>query len=199
MRALGPRGAVHLRARIVPSVRLLALATALAEAQEETGCWLVANDRVDLALAVDAAGAQLTSRSLAVADARRIAPDLALGASVHDAEQARAAEREGADWVVAGHVFETASHPGAAGRGMSFLAAVREATTLPIVAIGGIAPEHVPRLLDAGAHGVAAIRGIWVADDAERAALDYLSAYEGHRGDHGAAPRPLGSADPSAG
>src|SRR5690554_5016064 len=74
MQALGPRGAIHLRARIVPSRRLLSLAEALRVAEQETGCWLVVNDRVDIALGAGARAVQLTSRSMRVADARKLAP-----------------------------------------------------------------------------------------------------------------------------
>src|SRR5688500_17421554 len=90
MRALGPRGAVHLRdGGVFPARRLLDLAGALADAQAATGCWLVVNDRVDVAVAAGARAVQLTSRSMGPADARRAAaarPALRVGASVHAAE-----------------------------------------------------------------------------------------------------------------
>src|SRR5690606_18961552 len=70
MQVLGPRGAVHLRARILPARRLLALAEALRLAEQETGCWLVVNDRLDVALGTGARAVQLTSRSMRIADAR---------------------------------------------------------------------------------------------------------------------------------
>ena len=178
MGALGARGAVHVRARIVPAARLFALAKALMDGARQTGCWLVVNDRVDVALAAEAHGVQLTSRSMRVADARGIAPRLALGASVHAVDEALTAEGEGASWVVAGHVFATASHPGEPGRGLRFAEALRAATRIPCVAIGGIRPSHVRALRAEGVHGVAAITGIWGAADAERAAADYLPAYE---------------------
>jgi thiazole tautomerase (transcriptional regulator TenI) len=178
MAALGARGALHLRAGRLPAARLQALSEGLEAAQALTGAWLVINDRVDLALAARARGAQLTSRSLSVADARRAAPSLALGASVHSLDEARAAEREGATWLVAGHVFATSTHPGEDGRGLSFLRAVSQAVSIPVVAIGGVRPEHCRVLRESGAYGLAVIRGIWDAPNAERAASDYLSAYD---------------------
>jgi thiamine-phosphate diphosphorylase len=178
MQALGPRGAIHLRARIVPSRRLLSLAEALRVAEQETGCWLVVNDRVDIALGAGARAVQLTSRSMRVADARKLAPRTMLGASVHSVDDALEAERDGADWLVAGHVFRTASHEGVEGRGIAFLRAVCSAVTRPVFAIGGITPDRVSDVLGAGARGVAAIRGIWGARDAEQAAREYLSAYD---------------------
>jgi thiamine-phosphate diphosphorylase len=178
MAALGPRGALHLRAGRITAARLQTLAEGLEAAQAITGAWLVVNDRVDLALGTRAKGAQLTSRSLRVADARRAAPDLALGASVHSLDEARTAASEGATWLVAGHVFATATHPGEDGRGLTFLRAVAGAVTIPVIAIGGVRPEHCRVLRAAGAYGLAAIRGIWDAANAERAASDYLSAYD---------------------
>ena len=182
MHALGPRGAVHLRARYLTAAQIYALALALGDAQESTGCWLVVNERLDVALAARTHAAQLTTRSLTVADARLVAGELPLGASVHSALEALAAQRDGADWVVAGHVFPTASHAGMPGRGAELVAAVSETITLPCIAIGGVRPAHVGALRDAGAYGVAAITGIWGAASAEAAASDYLSHYDGARG-----------------
>jgi thiazole tautomerase (transcriptional regulator TenI) len=178
MSALGPRGALHLRAGRATAARLQALAAGLEAAQAVTGAWLVVNDRLDLAIGCRARGAQLTSRSLRVADARRAAPALAVGASVHSLDEARAAADEGASWLVAGHVFATATHPGEEGRGLPFLRALAATVDVPIVAIGGVRPEHCAVLREAGAYGLAVIRGIWDAANAERAASDYLSAYD---------------------
>jgi thiazole tautomerase (transcriptional regulator TenI) len=79
-------------------------------------------------------------------------------------------------------VFPTASHAGMPGRGAELVSAVSERTTLPCIAIGGVRPAHVAALRDAGAYGVAAITGIWGATSAEAAAADYLSHYDGARG-----------------
>lgn len=178
MTALGARGALQLRDHTAPGSRLLALVRALAPVQEATGCRIVVNDRLDVALAGGAWGVQLTTHSLPPADARRVAPTLPTGASVHAADEARAAAEGGADWVVAGHVFRTASHPGEPGRGSEFLRTVVEAMPLPVIAIGGVTPADVPALRAAGAHGVAVIRGIWDATDPSGAATDYLASYD---------------------
>ena len=182
MAALGPRGAVHLRGHELTARQLFDLACLLREAQAATGCWLVVNDRLDVALAAGARGAQLTSRSMRPDDAR-IAADragfpIALGASIHAVAEARAAEAAGAAWVVAGHVYATPSHAGAAGAGVRFVHDVAAAVRVPVVAIGGVTPADVPGLRAAGAHGVAVIRGVWDASDAERAATDYLASYD---------------------
>ena len=189
MRALGPRGAVHLRAPTLTGRRLLDLTALLAPVQEETGAWLVVNDRLDVALAGGARGVQLTSRSMSSADAalalRRAAPRApipSIGASVHTPEEARvAAAEQPPAWLVAGHVFATPSHPGLPERGTSFVRAICDAVDLPVIAIGGVRAADVPLLLADGAHGVAAIRGIWGASDAGVAAAEYLSVHDAVR------------------
>jgi thiazole tautomerase (transcriptional regulator TenI) len=186
MRVLGPRGAIHLRAAAVASRQLHQIAAALAALQATTGAWLVVNDRVDVALAAGARGIQLTSRSMDAADAIRAVrataagtPQPALGLSVHGPEQAReASDSGGISWLVVGHVFETPSHAGEAARGAHILRDVSTAATVPVIAIGGVRPTHFGELREHGAYGVAVIRGIWRADDAESAAAEYLSAYD---------------------
>jgi len=182
MEALGPRGAVHLRSRIVPAARLYELAVALGAVRERTGAWVVINDRVDVACAARASAVQLTTRAVSVSDARRMAGTMPLGASAHAVADASTAAADGADWIVVGHVFETPSHPDEPARGLDLVRETTSAMTTPVIAIGGIKPQHVEASLDAGAHGVAAISGIWGASDAERAAADYLSRYERHHG-----------------
>jgi thiazole tautomerase (transcriptional regulator TenI) len=182
MQALGPRGAVHLRSRYLTTAQVYAIALALGDTQESTGCWLVVNERLDVALAARTLGAQLTSHSLSVSDARLVSPEFPLGASVHSPAEAVAAEHDGADWVVVGHIYATPSHEGIAGRGTQLVAAVARQIALPCIAIGGVRPAHIGILRDAGAYGVAAISGIWGAASAESAASDYLSHYDGARG-----------------
>jgi thiamine-phosphate diphosphorylase len=179
MTALGPRGAVHLRARYLTAAQVYAIALALGDAQESTGCWLVVNERLDIAIAARTHAAQLTTRSISVSDARIVAGELPLGASIHSAAEAEEAERDGASWVVAGHVYPTRSHAGAPGRGAELVAEVVERSHLPCIAIGGVRPEHVGTLRNAGAYGVAAISGIWAQPSAQAAATDYLSHYDG--------------------
>lgn len=177
-RAAGPRGALHLRGQRTRAARLLEIALALRPVADETGCWLVVNDRADVALACGADALQLTARSLSLGDARLVLPSTPLGSSVHDAAEAVEAERAGAAWLVAGHVFATESHTNEPGRGLEFLRRLAERTSLPVIAIGGVLPEHAARLVAAGASGMAAIRGVWDAENAGHAVFDYLSAYD---------------------
>jgi thiamine-phosphate pyrophosphorylase len=125
---------------------------------------LFLNDRLDIALAVGAAGVQLPQGGLSPRDARRLGPNWWIGSSVHDLTAATAARAEGADYLLVGPVFSTATHPGAIPLGVAGLAPF-VALGLPVVAIGGVTPARIAELAGAGIHGVAAIRGIWEAAD----------------------------------
>jgi thiazole tautomerase (transcriptional regulator TenI) len=159
MKALGPRGALHLRSSRASGRKFYDLAVALAKIQEASGCWLIVNDRIDVARAVGARGAQLASHSMLIPDARRVAPGTPIGSSVHSVEEAIEAEGQGASWCVAGTVFETPSHEGRPAARVEFVQEVARAVKIPVIAIGGVRPEDVGALRDAGAYGVATIRG----------------------------------------
>ncbi|HXG95693.1 MAG TPA: thiamine phosphate synthase [Gemmatimonadales bacterium] len=130
---------------------------------------LFVNDRLDVALSVPAAGVQLGHGSLPVSAARALNPLWWIGVSVHDLPEAEAARLSGADYLVVGPVFATASHPGRTPLGLATLQQiVAAAGDLPVIAIGGMTIDRVPEVRGAGAYGVAAIRALW--DDAEPAA-----------------------------
>lgn len=139
------------------------------------------NDRADVALAVGADAVQRTYASLSVAEIRTVVEKrLSICASVHSREDALAAEAEGADWIVFGPVYDTASKRRyGPSQGLAKLEAVTGAVRIPVIAIGGITPERVGEVRAAGAHGVAAISAILAADspaDATRSFLDALRA-----------------------
>ena len=176
MQAGGARVAVHVRAPRLGGRDLYHLASATARLQEETGAWAVVNDRADVALASGARGVQLTSRSLAASDVVAFAPDLWVGASVHSSQDAQSARAGGAHWIVVGHATADKTS-GAVDRGPAFIERLATDPTVPIIAIGGVRPEDVSRLVAAGAYGVAVIRGVWNANDAGAAVIEYLSAH----------------------
>jgi thiamine-phosphate diphosphorylase len=137
---------------------------------------LFINDRLDVALAARAAGVQLGGESLAPADARRLDADWWVGRSVHSLDAARSARAEGADYLLAGPVFETASHPGASPMGVERLEEI-VALGCPVIAIGGVSRERAGALRQAGVYGVAAIRALWDAPDPAAAARHLLEAF----------------------
>ena len=140
--------------------------------------FLFVNDRLDVALAAGARGVQLGAHSLSPGDARRLNADWWIGVSVHDAHEARAAQAAGADYLVVGPVFATATHPDRAPLGLTRFAEIAR-FGLPAIAIGGVTPTGVRELRAAGAYGVAAIRALWDAGDPAEAARATLAAWSG--------------------
>lgn len=120
---------------------------------EQAGLRAIVNDRLDVALAIGSP-CQLRHDSLPPHLARRVAPFLALGCSVHDQDEAQRALDAKADYLVFGHVFETSSKPGLPPQGLAALAAIIEGTPLPVLAIGGITAQNAADVLAAGASGL---------------------------------------------
>jgi thiamine-phosphate diphosphorylase len=171
---------LHVRGPGMPGGPLLELVRALREPARASGAWLVVNDRVDVALAGGACGAHVGVRSLPVAEARRLlGPGLRLGVSVHTVEEGAEAAAGGADWIFAGTIYETASHPGRPARGPAFAGQVADvAAGVAVLGIGGVTPGRVGEVLAAGAAGVAVVRGIWDAADPLDALHRYLGALD---------------------
>jgi thiamine-phosphate pyrophosphorylase len=171
--------AVQLREKDLAVRDLLALGTSLRESTRRHGASLLINDRADVALAVGADGVQRTHASLPVAALRRIGPPAFLiGASVHSEAEAREAVAEGADFLVFGPVYDTPSKRRyGPPQGVGALGQLARAVDRPILAIGGITPERVREVLEAGAAGVAVVSSIVGAErpaDVTKAFLDAL-------------------------
>lgn len=95
------------------------------------------------------------------------------GVSIHSAEEGIRREQEGADYVMFGHIFATKSKMGAPPRGLEQLRNVAAQIEIPIIAIGGMTPQRVRPVLEAGASGIAVMSGIWDADDPLKAVQAY--------------------------
>jgi thiamine-phosphate diphosphorylase len=123
------------------------------------GARIIVNERVDVALAAEADGVHLKSDSIPTALVRRHVPaGFLVGRSVHSVDEARAAEADGADYVIFGTVFPSGSKPrGHRAAGLDALAGVAQAVRVPVLAIGGISLNTVAAAAEAGAAGVAAI------------------------------------------
>ena len=158
--------AVQLREKDLDGGALTELARALRATTAAAGVRLFINDRVDVALAVGADGVHLGGTSLTPAEARAIAPTLAVVLSTHGITDVRAAIGK-ATFAVFGPIHDTPSKR-AYGPPLGFeaLAAARLAVPdLPLLALGGIDARDVPEVLAAGAHGVACIRPVMAATD----------------------------------
>ncbi len=158
--------AVQLREKDLPPDELLALARRLREVTQGRSLLLV-NGLADIALASEADGVHLPEEAPMIE--RRRAGFL-IGRSVHSVDAARRAEQEAVDYLVAGPVYETSSHPGAPAVGAGLIAAIASAVTIPVIAIGGITAARLPEVVSSGASGVAVISAILGAPDRREAA-----------------------------
>lgn len=96
-----------------------------------------------------------------------IPQDIIKGTSVHSVEDAVKAESLGADYLIAGHVFETACKAGLKGRGLSFVEEVSKSVSIPVFAIGGISPNNYKSVLSSGAQGFAIMSSAMTIDNLE--------------------------------
>lgn len=159
--------AVQLREKDLETRRLLSMAYSLRELTYGYRAKLFINDRVDVALAVDADGVHLGGESMPAFAARKAAGEaMLIGVSAHSIEEAKKAGEEGADFVTLGPVFETPSkirygQP----LGPELLREVRGKISIPVFAIGGIKKERVGSVLESGASGIALISAILGSED----------------------------------
>ncbi len=168
---------VQVREKQGTARRGLEIAAALRAITVEHEALLLINDRLDLALAVDADGVHVGQDDLPIATARAIlGPDALIGLSITDPAQLDAPDVHVADYLGVGAVFPTGSKADARYTGLELLAAARAAVDVPIVAIGGITVRNAATAVRAGADVVAVISAIAAAPDPGLAARQLLEA-----------------------
>jgi thiamine-phosphate pyrophosphorylase len=155
LRAASRATIIQLRA---PSLSTAALETEATELVAAAPVPVVISSRCDVVLAAVAAGVNLPESDISVAAARILLGRRMIGRSVHSIQGAQRAEREGADYVIFGPVWESASHPGTHPFGLAALAQLVRSVGIPVLAIGGVSAERVAEILASGAAGYAAIR-----------------------------------------
>jgi thiamine-phosphate pyrophosphorylase len=169
---------LQLRVKSLPPVDFLELAKQARAVTRAHGCQLIINDRVDIALACGADGVHLGQDDLPLRAGRKLMGQKIIGISTHDLDQARAAERDGADYIGFGPMFGTRTKAtGYEARGPEMLQQIRRAVTLPIVAIGGITEANVQEVWQAGADSVAIIGDVLHDNDPGAKALRILGQY----------------------
>ena len=172
----GPAVALHARHPGGTGAGLALTAQRLVSLARPPEAAVFVRGRADIAAAVGGHGVQLGTSDLVPADARRVLPGGWIGRSVHTVEEARAAVAEGADFLVVGSIYRTASHPEREPAGPELVTRTAR-LGVPVIAIGGVTSERVAELKDAGAYGVAAIRSLWQAADPAAATMAMLSPW----------------------
>jgi thiamine-phosphate pyrophosphorylase len=158
----------------------LANAQKLRQLCRDRDALLIINDRVDLALAVDADGVHLGQQDLPIDIARRIlGPGRIIGKSTTNPQEMKSAIAQGADYIGVGPVYETPTKPGKAAAGFEYIRHAVRHSSIPWFAIGGIDTSNVSEVLTAGAERVAVVRAIMQADNPTLVTQEFLSLLEG--------------------
>ena len=179
----GKKVALHIRGPGLEGRTIFELGQALRDDAAKAGALLLVNDRLDVVLALDLPGGHLGQRSLSPGHARQIVgPRRILGLSVHDKIEARESRDGQIDFLMVGTLFSTPSHPGAVPGGVGRLDEIASTTDLPLIGIGGIRPNRVVEVMEAGAHGIAVRGAVWEAPDPVRAVESFLQQVESHAG-----------------
>jgi len=170
---------IQLREKDLVGRELFFLAEAARKLTQRYHALLLINDRIDIALAMDADGVHLSTASIPIESARALlGRQQLLGASTHSLEEAQEAERSGADFVVFGPVYFTPSKASyGSPQGLAALKKVVEKLSLPIYAIGGIKPENIADTRRTGVRGVALISAVMSAADPENATKEILKLF----------------------
>jgi thiamine-phosphate diphosphorylase len=163
---------VQLREKHCSTGEFILLARQLKKLLQGSGVPLIINDRLDVALAVEADGLHLGQQDMAISDARRLAGSgLIIGVSAESFADALRAEREGADYIGISPVFATTTKKDAAAPlGLEGIRRIRAAVRLPLVGIGGVNVDNVASVIAAGADGAAVVSAIVAAENPEQAA-----------------------------
>ena len=157
---------IQLREKEYPKRDLYDLALKFRDITTRAGVLLIINDHVDIALAVDADGVHLGQEDLPVEVARKLAPELLIGASTHSLEQALQGEKDGADYINIGPIFSTKTKEGV-GRclGPEAISEISPHIKVPFTVMGGINEGNIDQVLAEGARRVAMVTAITKAAD----------------------------------
>lgn len=147
----------------------------LAGLARSAGALFIVNDHADIAAAVEADGVHLGQDDLPIEHARTLlGSGRIIGISTHSPEQAKAAEKDGADYIGFGPVFATPTKDAGAAQGIDNLKIIRQAVGIPVFAIGGISHANVGDVIRTGADGAAVISAVLSTFDIRRAAEEMV-------------------------
>jgi len=169
--------AIQLREKDLGGKELFELADKISALCRRYNAQLFINERIDVALAVDAAGVQLGKTSIPIGIARALlGTNKSIGYSAHTLKEARVAALDGADFLLFGPVYFTPSKaPYGAPQGLTVLREIVDKVAVPVYAIGGIKTENLAETIKTGVRGVALISAVMSAADPVRAAKSILT------------------------
>ena len=167
--------AIQLREKEAETKDLLAWAMWLREATAKYHQFFTINERLDIALLVNADGVHFPEEGLSPQTAKKLKPSLIVGVSVHSLQKGQQAEQEGADYVLFGPIFPTSSK---CPKGLWELSQVSKALKIPVLAVGGITPSLARQCIEAGAYGIAAISAFFLPVNLKETIHQFLQSHE---------------------
>ena len=171
---------VQLREKEILSLDFYVLASEMKKITDRYGIPLIINDRMDIAMAVGAAGIHIGQKDIPADIARKvISKDMLLGVSAVSAAEAVNAAKAGADYLGVGAMFPTRTKPDAGFVSMEELGRIRKAVDIPIVVIGGISKENAMLFQPMGIDGLAVVSAVIAQPDIKKSAADLKSLFFG--------------------
>ena len=167
---------VQLREKNLTTNQYYQLAKQVKEITDAYQVPLIIDDRLDVCLAVDAAGLHIGDDELPVSVARKVlGPEKILGVTAKTVKRALEAEEEGADYLGTGAIFPTTTKENAPITLISTLKTICQRVAIPVVAIGGLTSENIDQLIGTGIAGVAVVRDLMQAEDIEAKTQAFLT------------------------
>ena len=167
---------IQLREKNLTTNQYYQLAKQVKEITDAYQIPLIIDDRLDVCLAVDAAGLHIGDDELPVSVARQVlGPDKILGVTAKTVKRALEAEESGADYLGTGAIFPTTTKENAPITLISTLKTICQRVAIPVVAIGGLTSENIDQLIDTGIAGVAVVRDLMQAEDIEAKTQAFLT------------------------
>ena len=183
---LGGCTMIQLREKELPSLEFYNQAVAVKQVTERYHIPLIINDRIDIAMAVQAAGVHIGQHDLPAATVRKvIGENMLLGVSASSIAEAVQAQQDGADYLGVGAMFPTGTKTDAESVSMEELQKIRTAVSLPIVVIGGINKGNAGRFKPMGIDGLAVVSAIIAQSDIKAAAAELKDLFCGKEKKHG--------------
>lgn len=158
----GGISAIILREKDLPYEKLLSMAKKLKKVIGSRDVKLIINNNLEVAKDVEAYGFHLSFEKFIET---KISFKGIIGVSVHSLEESIAAEKQGADYLLVGHIFETDCKKGLPPRGIELIKSIKKNVTIPIIALGGISSKNILEVIEAGADGAAIMSTIMQAED----------------------------------
>ena len=171
---------IQLREKNLTTNQYYQLAKQVKEITDAYQVPLIIDDRLDICLAVDAAGLHIGDNELPVSVARKVlGPEKILGVTAKTVKRALEAETSGADYLGTGAIFPTTTKENAPITLISTLKTICQTVAIPVVAIGGLTSENIDQLVDTGIAGVAVVRDLMQAEDIEAKTQAFLTKLDG--------------------